>query len=48
MSVIAIAVLAVCAYAAFHAGYYRRNRSRGLGIWVSVRGPWGTRIGRRF
>ena len=45
---IAIVVLAVFAYSAFHAGHYHRNRRRGLGIWVSCRGPWGTRIGRRF
>ena len=41
-------ILAVAGYLAFHRHHYRRNRRRGLGIWVSMRGPFGTRIGRRI
>jgi hypothetical protein len=31
-----------------HGYHCRRSRRRGPGIWVSMRGPSGTRIGRRF
>jgi hypothetical protein len=31
-----------------HGYRYRRSRRRGLGIWVSMRGPLGTGIGRRI
>jgi hypothetical protein len=48
MHVVLFVGLLVAAYAAFHGHHYRRNRRRGLGVWVSVRGPFGTRIGRRF
>jgi hypothetical protein len=41
-------IAAIVGYSVFHVHHYRRNRRRGLGIWLSVRGPWGTRIGRRF
>lgn len=40
-------ILAVL-YLLFHRHHYRRNRRGGLGFWVSMRGPWGTRISRRF
>jgi hypothetical protein len=43
---IVLAVLVL--YAVFHRHHYRRNRRRGLSIWVSMAGPFGTRISRRF
>jgi hypothetical protein len=39
-----VIVLGIVAYAALHHRHYRRNRSRGFGVWYSLRGPWGTRI----
>lgn len=45
-------VFIVCAvlvlWAAFHAHHYGRNRRRGLSVWVSMRGPFGTRISKRL
>jgi hypothetical protein len=42
-------VLCVAAlYVLFHHHHYRRNRRRGLSIWVSMRGPFNTRISKRF
>ena len=41
-------IAAVIVYLAFHHRHYRRNRRRGMGFWVSCRGPWGTRIGTRL
>ena len=43
---ITAAVFAACGL--FHGYHYRRSRRRGRGIWVSMRDPSGTRIGRRF
>jgi len=43
-----LVIAAIIIYSLYHAYRYRANRRAGLGIWVSVRGPWGTRIGRRF
>ncbi len=45
---IALAVLAVFFYALVHRHHYRRNRRRGLSVWISLAGPFGTRISRRF
>jgi hypothetical protein len=47
MAAVIIAVVLI-AYAVHHGRHYRRNRSRGLSVWVSMRGPWGTMISRRF
>jgi hypothetical protein len=41
-------IAAIVAYAVFHHHHYRRNRRRGLGVWISCRGPFGTRIGKRL
>lgn len=41
-------IIGLVLYSIYHAHHYRRNRRRGLGIWVSVRGPFGTRIGKRL
>lgn len=41
-------IAVVVGYLLFHHRHYRRNRRRGLSVWVSMRGPFGTRIGRRF
>jgi hypothetical protein len=41
-------ILLVIAYLALHGHHYRRNRRRGLSVWVSMRGPFGTRIGKRL
>jgi hypothetical protein len=58
-----IIIVAVIAYAAFHAGHpranYRHGRAHGhrgvnlfwsstQGPWISVPGPFGTRIGHRL
>jgi hypothetical protein len=42
--IIAIAVI----YLAIHHHHYRRHRRAGLSVWVSMRGPFGTRISKRF
>lgn len=44
------AVLAVIGviYLAIHHHHYRRHRRRGLSVWISMRGPFGTRITKRF
>ena len=34
-------------YALFHHRHYRRNRRRGLSVWLSCAGPFGTRISKR-
>lgn len=44
----ALIVIAALAWLAFHGHHYRRNRRRGLSVWVSMRGPFGTRISKRF
>jgi hypothetical protein len=43
-----VIMILVIAYAVFHHHHYRRNRRRGLSMWVSIRGPFGTRIGHRL
>jgi hypothetical protein len=48
MIIAIIAATVVFAYATHHGKHYRRNRSRGLSMSVSMRGPWGTRISRRL
>jgi len=42
-----IVILAVL-YLLFHHRHYRRRRRRGLSVWASIPGPFGTRISRRF
>lgn len=42
-----IALLAVL-YLLFHGKHYRGHRRSGLSVWVSARGPFHTRISRRF
>jgi hypothetical protein len=44
----AVIVLVIVAYLLFHHASYRRNRRRGLGVWVSCRGPFNTRISKRL
>ena len=41
-------IIIVLACAAFHGGHYHANRRRGLSVWVSMRGPFGTRISKRL
>lgn len=41
-------VLGSMLYLAFHHRHYRRRRAAGDSWWISLRGPWGSRIGRRF
>ena len=43
-----ILILVVIAYLIVHTLFYRRHRRRGLSVWVSCRGPFHTRISRRF
>lgn len=45
---IATLILLVAVYTVFHHGRYRRHRRNGLSVWVSARGPFHTRISRRF
>jgi hypothetical protein len=45
---IAAVVVFVVLYALFHRHHYRRNRRRGLSVWASIPGPFGTRISRRL
>lgn len=42
--IIAIVVL----YAGYHGHHYRKRRRRGLSVWASLPGPFGTRISKRF
>ena len=41
-------VIAAVLYLLFHHHHYRRRRRRGLSVWASIPGPFGTRISRRF
>jgi hypothetical protein len=41
-------VIAAGLYGLFHHRHYRRNRRAGLSVLVSMRGPFGTRISKRF
>lgn len=43
-----VLVIAVIACVLHHGKHYRRNRRRGLSVWVSMRGPFGTRISKRL
>jgi hypothetical protein len=47
-TMIGILIMIGVLYLAFHHHHYRRNRRRGLSVLVSMRGPFGTRISRRF
>jgi len=42
-TVIALAVIFLVLYGAFHRHHYRRHRRAGFGVWYSMRGPWGLR-----
>lgn len=44
---IALIVTAVL-YGLFHHHHYRKHRRSGLSVWISMRGPFGTRISKRF
>jgi hypothetical protein len=44
---IAILLVALVLYGLFHRRHYRRNRRRGLSMWISMAGPFGTRISKR-
>jgi hypothetical protein len=54
MHIIPILIVIFLIYLAFHAGHshakYRANRHRGIlsRIWVSIPGPFGTRISKRL
>ncbi len=43
-----IIIVLVVVYVLFHAHHYRRRRRRGLSVWMSLPGPFGTRISRRL
>lgn len=45
---IVIGVIVFLAYSAFHGHHYHKRRRRGLSVWASIPGPFGTRISRRF
>ncbi len=44
----ALIILAVVLYLLFHGHHVRRNRRRGLSVWISLAGPFGTRISKRL
>lgn len=48
MHLLGIIVIAVVLYAVFHGHHYRKRRRRGLSVWASIPGPFGTRISRRL
>lgn len=41
-------IIVAIGYALFHSQHYRRNPRRGLSIWASIPGPFGTRISKRL
>jgi hypothetical protein len=41
-------VIIAALYLLHHGRHYRRNRRRGLSVWVSARGPFGTRVSKRI
>jgi hypothetical protein len=45
---IEVVIVAVVLYLLFHHHHYRRRRRRGLSVWASIPGPFGTRISKRF
>lgn len=47
MAVLVIVGLVVL-YALFHGHHYRKRRRHGLSVWMSLPGPFGTRISKRF
>lgn len=45
---IEVVIVLVVLYLLFHHHHYRRRRRRGLSVWASIPGPFGTRISRRL
>lgn len=48
MEAVVFIVIALVLYGAFHGHHVRRNYRRGLGLWISMRGPFNTRISKRL
>lgn len=48
MTAIIVIILLALLYGLFHHKHYRANRRHGLSVWVSMRGPFGTRISKRL
>jgi hypothetical protein len=47
--IIAIIIVIAVLYAAHHGKHVHRNYYRHrMSLWVSLRGPWGTRISKRL
>jgi hypothetical protein len=44
MLALIVIVICVLAYGSHHARHYRRHRRLGMGVWYSLRGPFGTRV----
>lgn len=44
----AVIIIAIVLYLLVHGHHYRKNRRRGLSVWVSMRGPFNTRISKRL
>ena len=44
----ALILAAVLAYLVVHGWQYGSRRRRGLSVWASIPGPFGTRISRRL
>jgi hypothetical protein len=43
-----VLILIVIGYVILHTLFFRHHRRRGLSLWISMRGPFHTRISRRF
>ena len=48
MTAVKVIAILIVLYLLFHHHHYRKRRRRGLSIWASLPGPFGTRISRRF
>ena len=44
----AVIIILVIAYLVFHHRGYRKRRRHGLSVWMSLPGPFGTRISKRL
>jgi hypothetical protein len=44
----AVVIGLVVLYLLVHGHHYRKRRKRGLSVWASIPGPFGSRISRRF
>lgn len=45
---IALVLLLALLYVVFHGSHYRGHRRSGLNVWISLKGPFHTRISKRL